>query len=197
MANVKVKFDEYIKNNNIARIIITKDAAICLPSDTLLKPIAKTYKRELSGIIEKIKYSPITLKGEDITRTDFYCGGIYDGRYMAIAEIGYLSVIDDINIPNKEQKSTILVCAKSPEDLKATAGPVLDVLDELGSKIYITDKNGVKTSAGEIVADITIGECQVQSMKMTGKSIGLEQSRSAFDVMVDTVAGYNNSESEI
>ena len=197
MTKAQEKFIEYFNSNKISKLVLTKDVVICLPNNKLAKQIAKEQRKALCGIIEKIKYSPMILNGDAIERTDFYCGGNYDNRYSSVAEIKYLTVIDNPDIEDKDQRTSIFVCATSPEQLKSSAGIILDIIDVIGAQTHFIDKNGYRDSAGEIEADIVIGNTRSKTIKMEGRSVGLSHSKSALDAVVDTIVEHNNLESEM
>lgn len=197
MTKAKIKFNEYINSSVVAKIVVTKDAVICLPNDNFAKQIAKEQKKELSGIVDKIRYSPMILNGADIERTDFYCGGNYDNRYSSVAEIKYLSVIDNPDVVDKSQTTSIFVCAKTPEKLKSTSGTILDILDDVGAKTKFYDKDGFEYSAGRVVSQITIGNVQSKPISAEGNSVGLSHSKSVFETVVDAILEFSHSESEM
>ena len=187
MNKAKDKFNEYIKENVIEKVIVLKNSVICLSRETYVQEIVKRQKRMMSNVLDRVKYAPVIVNGSDIEKIPFYCCGVYDNRYKAAAEIEYNALLD--NVYNKNDcKSTIFICSTTPEELQATASVVLDVLDDAYKSNMCAREHYGHKNMGEFNVDVAVGCRALLTPKPISTGVFLSHSKEAFNSIVLAVA---------
>ena len=183
MNKAKEKFNNYIQENAVHKVIVLKDSAICLPSGAFTREIEKRERNAIQGVFEKIKYAPMVIDGKDIEKTDFYCAGVYDERYRAGATIEYYTALEK-KYDKRKSTSSIFICAKSAEILQHTAEAVLDVLDEAYNKGSFDVVLWRGENPGAYSIDVAVGPRSLITPKRISTGVFLTHSKDAFNSLV-------------